>query len=624
MKPVALYLLGLAVLLGPGASGAGVPWGVPEHSVLADRTPVAELLQSFASQQGLPIQLNAAAAAPISGRFDQVPARQFLDSLCASARLIWFWDGARLHVDDADKSETKVLNLTALTLGRAEQALVALGFETGPAALKQVLRGGDGIIILSGGGKFLQSAEQVLTALDAMDRTRATEAREAATREEAAARAAGAKIEVRVFRLTHASASDITVRGGSTQSTIPGVVRSLQNLLGSGTGQLSAGVESTTRRNQMTGLRGTGLAAVGREPAETSGARPAPPADEAAPEEPRALIQADPRINAVIIRDAVSRFPVYEQLIRQLDVPSEVIEISAAVVDIDTDANRNAGVEFLSFGRVGNGIVPRAGFDGDFGYSRRETGAPAPGTVTDGQALIGVAGLASSVLVPVSGFELLARVRALEDKGEAQLVTSPSVITLDNIEATLRQDDTVYVRVAGNGNGASSDLFNVRTGVQLRVTPSVVRENGEVSFRMVVEVQDGSFSDLTVDGVPATRESAISTQAMVPASKTLLIGGYFVERRSDKAHQVPGLGDIPYVGGLFRRSERTQTRAQRFFFITPRLVDVRREARAAPPSAPAAGSGKPAAASDPAKVRAQADELVDRSLGSRKPGPGNP
>ena len=106
---------------------------------------------------------------------------------------------------------------------------------------------------------------------------------------------------------------------------------------------------------------------------------------------------------------------------------------------------------------------------------------------------------------------------------------------------------------------------------------------------------------------------------MVPANKTLLIGGYFVERRLDKSHQVPGLGNLPYVGGLFKRNERSQARAQRFFFLTPRLVDVAREARTKPPALPVENNRLPAAATDPAQVRSRADAAVGRSRGAFEP-----
>ena len=626
MKRLLLVLLGLATGAVPLRAVTGVPWRAPTYSTTADRVPAAALLRAFATQQGLPLQLNAPAETPVSGRFQDLPARQFLDAVCEATGLLWFWDGSRLHIDAAAASETRVLNLDVVSVERATAAMRGLGFDGGPAALGQAVRGGDGILTVAGGRRFVELAEPVLKTLNTLETERADQTRQQAERAEAAAAAAGAQLQVRVFRLTHASAGDLTVRGGSTQSVIPGVARALQNIMGASSGELSLGVASTPGRNQLTSLRGTGLAAAGKEPAPQASAK-APARRDEPPEENRVLIQADPRLNAVIVRDTVARLPLYEELIRQLDVPSPVIEISAAVVDIDTDQNRNAGVEFLSFGRVGNGITPRVGFDGDFGTSRNRDTVPASGVtlaggeITDSQALVRTAGFASSVLVPVSGFELLARVRALEDKGEAQLVTSPTVITLDNVEANLRQDDTVYVRVSGNGQGASSDLFNVRTGVTLRVTPTVVRDGEEVSFRMVVEVQDGSFSDLTVDGVPSTRESAISTQAVVPANKTLLIGGYFVERRSDKTHQVPGLGNLPYVGALFKRNDRTQARAQRFFFNTPRLVDVKREARTNLPALPDERNRLPAASSDPAQVRARADAAVGRARGAFEPAP---
>jgi len=160
--------------------------------------------------------------------------------------------------------------------------------------------------------------------------------------------------------------------------------------------------------------------------------------------------------------------------------------------------------------------------------------------------------------------------------------------------------------------------------VQLRVTPTVVREGDQVSFRLVVNVQDGSFSDLLVDGVPSTRESAINTQAVVPANKTLLIGGYFVERHNQTARQVPGLGNVPLLGRLFKRTDNTQSRAQRFYFITPRLVDVHREARLNLPAAPLGKSPLPNDSIQPDKVVQRAHDLAGRGLPPAAPAEAKP
>lgn len=593
---------------------AAIPWRTPEYSVQANLVPASGLLRTFAERQNIPLQITEQSSLRVSGDFQNLPPRQFLNAVCEAAELIWFWDGARLYVDSAAESETRVLDIEALSPAMAESTFQALDFEFGPSDRAFFVRGVAGILTIGGGKKFLELAEPLLRALSAQQIERDIQARDQAARDEEAARALDAEIVVRVFRLTHASAADITVRGASSQTTLPGVARALQNIMGDYPGSLSTGAEAVERRQQLTSLRGQGLAAIGQDTTAKGPAasgRTARSEDTDAPV-PTAQVQAEPRLNAVIVRDSAGRMSTYESLIQQLDVRSAVIEISAAVVDIDSDNNRTLGVEFLSFGDGKNSVIPRVGFEAD----RSSDDGGGERTFNDGTNLVRGSGFASSVLVPVSGYELLGRIRALEEKGEAQLVTSPSVITLDNIEANLRQDDTVYVRVSGNGTGASSDLFDVRTGVQLRVTPTVVEEDGRLSFRLLIDVRDGSFSDLTVDGVPSTRESAINTQAIVPANKTLLIGGYFVERRNQTTRQVPGLGNIPYVGRLFQRSETTQSRAQRFFFITPRLVDVEKEARMNQPAAVPAKSKDPLPAThtDPENVRQLAHDLAGKSL----------
>lgn len=621
-----LSLLASLTLLTAAASAApGLPWRTPDYSVQADSVPAADLLRTFATRQGVSLQISDQSTVKVSGDFQKIPSRQFLDAVCEAGELLWFWDGSRLHIDAAADGQTRLLNVEAITPEQALAVFQSLGFESGPAARVVAVRGVAGVVTLSGGKRFLDIAEPVLKALNTQEIERAAQAREKISRDDAATRAADAEMQVRVFRLRYASAGDITVRGGSAQSTLPGVARALQNIMGTPTGSLAMGAEASDRKRQLTGLRGTGLTAVGKPPAAKSGERE----EEKANGDNRALIQAEPRLNAIIVRDTAARMPVYEALIQQLDVSSPVIEISAAVVDIDTDNNKSLGVEFLSFGDGKSTVKPRLGFEADrnFNQGNSDNTGVQP-AFADGTNLVRGSGFSSSVLVPVSGYELLARVRALEEKGDAQLVTSPSVITLDNVEANLRQDDTVYVRVAGSGPGSSSDLFDVRTGVQLRVTPTVVREGDAVSFRLVVDVQDGSFSDLTVDGVPSTRESAINTQAVVPADRTLLIGGYFVERRNNKTRQVPGLGGIPYLGRLFKRTENNQSRAQRFFFLTPRLVDVQKEARVNLPAPvpPQSKTPLPPALTDPTQVRNQAHELAGKSLppAASAPAPAKP
>lgn len=605
-------VLGLVTLAGAVAH-ADLPWRRDTVTVKADRQPAGQLLRAFAAEHAFPLQLTEQSQAPVSGDFNGLTPRQFLDAVCDASQLVWFWDGARLHIDAAADVRSRPLNFDALTPERAVAAFQSLGFESGPPSRPTSLRGTNTVFTLVGGPHFIEVAEPVLRALDTQEKARRAEIAAQAARDDEAERIRKAETQVRVFRLKYASASDLTVQGGSTQNVVPGVARALQNIMGTAPASLSTGGTSTERKRAQTGLRGSGLIAVGQTPpapdpaAARTGETRADPA-----EKPEALIQADPRLNAVIVRDLTVRMPEYEALIEQLDVSSPVIEISAAVVDIEANNGKSLGVEFLSFGDGRSSTKTRLGFEADRSYNNREDGntSASPGFV-DGTDLVRGPGVLSSVLVPVSGYQLLTRIRALEEKGEAQLVTSPSVITLENVEANLRQEETVFVRVAGR---EATDLFDVHAGVQLRVTPTVVREGDRITFRLVVSVQDGSFSDLLVDGVPSTRESAINTQAIVPADRTLLIGGYFVERQNNNARQVPGLGNVPVLGRLFKRTENNRSRAQRYFFITPRLVDIHQEARLNRPAPAPEKSPLPAASTAPDQVGNRAHELVGRAL----------
>lgn len=608
----AFVLTTLALLPAQGE----IPWRKPTVSIHADRQPADQLLRAFAAEQGIALQVAEQATMPVSGEFNGLSPRQVLDALCDASDLAWFWDGARLYIEPAANVQTKPLKFDALTPERAAAVFQSLGFESGPPSRAVTAKGTAGTFTLVGGSRFLEIAEPVLRGLDAQDKERQAQAEAQAEREADAARRRDGEMQVRVFRLKYASASDLVVQGGSSQSTVPGVARALQNVMGVSVNSLSTGSAVSERRRRVEGLRGSGLAAIGEPPAPEPAAPTRTNRSSATPEgeqeRDQPLIQADPRLNAVIVRDTAARMPLYEALITQLDVSSPVIEISAAVVDLEATNDKSLGVEFLSFGDGNSSTKGRLGFEADRTFNQGD--AANTGTTpafNDGTDLVRGSGLLSSVLVPANGYQLLVRIRALEEKGDAQLVTSPSVITLENVEANLQQQETVFVRVAGR---EATDLFDVHAGVQLRVTPTVVREGDVISFRLVVNVQDGSFSDLLVDGVPSTRESVINTQAVVPANKTLLIGGYFVERNNNSARQVPGLGNVPILGRLFKRTDNTKSRAQRYYFITPRLVDVHHEARLNAPPAPEGKSPLPEVVTSPEKAAQRANDLASHGL----------
>ncbi len=545
-----------------------VPWRTARVSFVAQQKSIRELLKEFATSQNLPLALSDSVKGVVSGSFKNIQTEQFLNSVCEANDLMWFYDGVRMNIESTDEMLSRPISIPYVTPLALSDVLFSVGYASGPPGRQVTVKSGHrpGLMLLVGGPQYIQATEALARDLDGQEKTRVNE-----------------QITVRAFRLNYASASDITLNTGTTSSIVPGVARSLQNLMANQLpgSVMSTGPQETERPRSRDGLRGTGLASIGTQKpnplvperqAPGGGQDRVPPPD---PNDPRApMVVVDARLNAVLVRDVAARMPLYEDLIRMLDVPTRAIEITAAIVDIDTDNGRQIGFELLGFGKNGNDFF-RLGYDADRGqFDGTNTQGQIP-SFFDGSNLARGAGLNATALIGGAGYQLLTRLRAIEQIGAGQIVSSPSVLTMENVQAVIRTDEKVYVRVEGN---MEVDLFDVSTGVQLRVTPTLVKEAGHTDCRLQIDIKDGSFVDQRVDDIPTTRESSINTQAIVPENKTLLLGGYFVERRIRNTAQVPLLSKVPGLGKLFSRNERNHERTQRFFFITPRLVDVAKEA----------------------------------------------
>jgi len=161
------------------------------------------------------------------------------------------------------------------------------------------------------------------------------------------------------------------------------------------------------------------------------------------------------------------------------------------------------------------------------------------------------------------------RVKALADRGQANFVARPKVLTLDNTEAALENLQEFYVRVDGFQDAG---LFNVTAGTAVRVTPLVVDESQSRAVMLTIDIADGNLSGETVDRIPVVRRRSITTQAMVEEGKSLLIAGYTTEERINASSGVPLLQDVPIIGNLFKYQEKRQNNMERFYLLTPRLV----------------------------------------------------
>lgn len=368
---------------------------------------------------------------------------------------------------------------------------------------------------------------------------------------------------VMLFHLRNSWVEDksYTLSDGSS-FTIPGVVTLLEELI---TGKRLAASATTSARpgKELLPLEGVPtkddikqrmLDAVA--PTSTFGAAPVSTQQNISSASGGPIIIADVRQNAVVIHDDLDLYEYYRQIVEGLDEAGIAVEISALIVDVAKNRIDELGIDW-SYNNAGNAF----GF-GALGDSLTDSGAIA---LSLGRGI-----LENAITGGLSG--LIAKIRALETSGDSRILSLPSVLTLDNLEATIDSSERFFLPVTAHQDAS---LYPVTVSTRLRVTPHVIEdEDGTNSIQMIIAIQDGAIEnnpDQQIMGLPTVRENTINTQAVVEHGQSLLIGGQVHRTETSGSTKVPLLGDIPILGSAFR-SESTSTREfVRLFLIRPVL-----------------------------------------------------
>ncbi|MDR3037952.1 MAG: type III secretion system outer membrane ring subunit SctC [Candidatus Adiutrix sp.] len=531
-----LALTGLA--LGAGrleAQGRSSPL-TRTYTHFSRQEPLRLVVADFARVQGYRAEISPAVEGVVNGRFEEVEPLAFLSGLEAAFGLRWYQAGPALHFYHESEESRLLLQPRHLSPAQLFEQLNALG--AAPAQLPLQPPRGQGPLTVTGPPDYLETLKATAEALD-QPQTRDT------------------RTVMRVFKLKNATADDQVISSLGRTVTIPGVASILRAMLaGPGQGPAGTGTLVTQDRATVGKLKGSGLIALGAEP------EPAAPTGAGGP----LNIMADPRVNAVVIQDLPDRMPYYETVIADLDQPVHLVEIHAAIVDIDTDFKRDLGIVWQG---TGHGDAGWSGGGEISGSGDAFNLQPNPGNPSG-------LGLAMSTIYTRGDRYFLARIQALEKDGEARMLGRPSVLTADNLEATLENITTYYIPVSGQDE---VDLFKVESGTVLRVTPHIIENAGRPpSIKLAVTVQDDQNPDNSIAGntsglpVPPIKQTKINTQAIIEVGQSLLIGGYYFEERKGSEAGVPGLKNVPVLGHLFKNSSKETRKMERLVLITPRVV----------------------------------------------------
>lgn len=305
----------------------------------------------------------------------------------------------------------------------------------------------------------------------------------------------------------------------------------------------------------------------------------------------RGSLSFDRRTNTLLVIDIPDRVAAIKDLVTQLDRPVDQVVIEARIVIATESFARELGAKFGINGASGKpgdrsslGFGSTAEISGDNAEARgnnvsstnpRGLGAYQKGLSVDLPAVAAGAGsFALSILN--AGYLLDIELSALQSEGRGEVISNPRVVTSNQKEAIITQGREIgYITVTGGQSNNVPSVQFKEALLQLKVTPTITND-GRVFLNMFVtkNEQDGTV-DLGAFGfVPIIARREVNTAVLVDDGQTVVIGGVYEFNSAEEVSKIPFLGDIPFIGNLFKNKRRTKEKAELLVFVTPKILHV--------------------------------------------------
>lgn len=285
----------------------------------------------------------------------------------------------------------------------------------------------------------------------------------------------------------------------------------------------------------------------------------------------RGSVIAEPRTNQLFVTDIPSRIEQVQGFITKLDIPVRQVLIEARIVEASDTFGRSLGV------RLGGGSTALPGGPVVAGprISLGTNYSAAAGTTASNFVNLPASGLGVTSTIPAFALSIFnsaasrflsLELSALEADGKGKIVSSPRVVTADQIKALIEQG-TEYPYQVATSSGATSLAFR-KANLKLEVTPQITPDG---NILLDLEINKDSRGETTSAGI-AIDTKHIRTQVLVENGGTVVIGGIFTMEETRNENKVPLLGDLPYVGNLFKNTQRNYRKQEMLVFITPKMI----------------------------------------------------
>jgi type III secretion protein C len=562
-------LAGLLAFLAAGADlvSAQIPWNRQGFSYAAEDKPLTELLRQLCAAQSIPVVISDKVEGTVNGKFIAVEPQALLESLAAAYGLIWFFDGDVLYIYDDSEIDSQIINAPGLDFDQLDRILRDLQIDFGQP--RNSLRMTEELVSVAGPPRFVKLVAEVISGLLSSD-TAIPDA-------------------IEVYPLKYAWAYDTKFESNGTQLKVPGVATVLQQLLPSyASGALGMAESSLQPTLPTTVAKLTNTSLPNPYPATSPApepkvrpalpAKPTVPGGTSVPAESAGVSEFDPlitydvRLNAVVVRDTKARLRSYGDVIAALDKPVRIIQIQASIIDINVDYSLKYGNQFLFTGRAGSFRASASLLEPAADGQQSSITDATANLIDSAGDVIQSGGLNFSSIVLSNAVDFINRIQLLEQDGLANILSQPTVVTLNNLEAVIQRQQTFYVKVPGT---YTTDLYDISAGTVMKVTPHVIEDGNQFAINMIVNIQDGEIEPETgrqIENLPLTTEDSLNTRAVLRENNSLLIGGLVREERTTDESGVPTIRKIPVIGFFFKQRARTLVRMKRLFLITPKLI----------------------------------------------------
>lgn len=283
----------------------------------------------------------------------------------------------------------------------------------------------------------------------------------------------------------------------------------------------------------------------------------------------RGSITVDERTNNIIAYQTQDRLDELRRIVAQLDIPVRQVMIEARIVEANVDYDKSLGVRW-------GGSVQNKGNWNTSGVSNGTGGSATIGTpggtntnssfVDMGTAAntsgLGIAFITDNVLLDLE-------LTAMEKTGNGEIVSQPKVVTSDKETAKILKGTEIPYQEASS-SGATSVSFK-EASLSLEVTPQITPDNRIIMEVKVTKDEPDYLNKL--NDVPPIKKNEVNAKVLVNDGETIVIGGVFSNTQSKVVDKVPFLGDVPYLGRLFRRDVVSEKKSELLVFLTPRIMN---------------------------------------------------